>query len=196
MLFRPGHGRFLLRRTPTPEPIRRVQSVVTLPPPRPVGPNIGDGKLMSRRVEAAGIASCMAALRIRHCVAERSNGDRDTSVTSLEGGRDASKLWRQRDSAMKTGRCSGLKGIAAAPWRWSAQLCARRRPCTAGSTFGEVKMITSNSQSSRSIRRQTALHIHSAICCNTYNHDLLAASSVTSRTMPAGKRHSTNTDHR
>jgi hypothetical protein len=64
-----------------------------------------------------------------------------------------------------------------------------------GAHVGEVKMITSNSQGSRS-RRQTALHIHSAICWYTYDHDLLAASSLTSRTMPAGKSHSTNTDHR
>lgn len=58
MLFRPRHealsvmllaDRFLLRWTPTPDPIRRLQSVVTRPPARPVDPNIGDGKLMSRR---------------------------------------------------------------------------------------------------------------------------------------------------
>jgi hypothetical protein len=46
-----------------------------------------------------------------HCVAERSNGDRGPRcATSLEGGREASKrLWRERDSAMKNGRCSGLE---------------------------------------------------------------------------------------
>jgi hypothetical protein len=58
-----------------------------------------------------GIVSRMAAPRIRHCVAERSNDDRGTRcATSLEGGREASKrLWRERDYAMKTGRCSGLE---------------------------------------------------------------------------------------
>ena len=83
--------RFLLRRTPTPGPIRRVQSVVARPPARPDGPDIGDGKLMSRRWKPL-VSSRMAAPQIRHCVAERSNGDRGTRcATSLEGGREASK---------------------------------------------------------------------------------------------------------
>ena len=63
-----------------------------------------------------GIVSRMAAPRIRHCAAERSNGDRGpTCATSLEGGREASKrLWRERDSAMKTGLLWSRKGIAGA----------------------------------------------------------------------------------
>src|ERR1700738_3414367 len=52
------------------------------------------------------------------------------------------------------------KGIAAAPARWSAQLCARRgRSCAPPvARVGEVERITPNSQSSRSIRRLHKKH--------------------------------------
>jgi hypothetical protein len=137
MLFRPRHeapsmmllaDRFLLRRTPTPGPIRRVQSVVARPPARPVGSDIGDGKLMSHRWKP--LVASLAAPRISHCVAERSNCDRGTRcATSLEGGREASKrLWRERDSAMKLGADLVSRGHRYRPLaRWSAQLCGRRR---------------------------------------------------------------------
>ena len=81
-------------------------------------------------VKAAGLVFRMAAPRIRHCVAEWSNGDRGTRcATSLEGGREARKrLWRERNSAMKLGADLVSRGHRYRPLaRSSAQLCARRR---------------------------------------------------------------------
>jgi hypothetical protein len=118
-------------------------------------------------------------------------------MTSPEGGRDASKLWRQRDSAMKTRRSCDLEGVVAASAPpLPAQLCARRRPCAAGSTCRRSQ--NDYLQFAEFLEYQTP-NGFAHPCCNVLLYlrsHLPAASSPASRTTPAGKRHSTNTDHR
>lgn len=150
--------RFLLRRTPTRDPIRRVQSVVTRTPARPVGSNIGTAN------RCCAVEWCRlphgdtADQALRRAKVERRPTPKMCNLA--EAGREAGKrLWRERDSAMKTGGCSGRERALLPPLaRRITQICARGRRVlrAARARVGEVKRITPNSQSSRSIRR---LHI-------------------------------------